>query len=63
MANLRGVLKSDRSEVSRLSSHEISSRLNTWEGYVRTHLFKNGRVVVFVNEEKIYEGNVNQEEA
>lgn len=62
MANLRGVIESDKSTVSRLSSHIIGAALNTHEGRIAVDLTADGRYFVRVNGKPIANGNVNEEQ-
>ncbi len=61
MANLRGVIRSDKSECSRLSSRVIQSTLNTHGGRVETVLSKDGKYRVYVNGIFVTAGDVNVE--
>jgi hypothetical protein len=63
MAALRGVLTSDNSNCSRISTTEIHADLNTHKGKVRTVLFYDGTCKVFVNDELVYNGTVDMDEA
>lgn len=59
MANLRGVMQPNGKEgVSRLASRDITTRLNTHEGYVETTLHADGRFSVRLNGELKASGHV-----
>ena len=62
MANLRGVLGTEKSTVSRLSRRVISATLNTWEGKVEVTLLAEGDYMVNVNGKTVATGNVNNQE-
>ena len=46
--------------IHRLAHREIDSHLATWKGHIHTYLNKEGKFEVWVNTQKIAEGNVNQ---
>lgn len=60
MANLRGIIESDKSSCSRLSTHIIGSSLSTWGGKIETTLNKDGKYYVTVNNKLIATGYVEE---
>ena len=62
MANLIGYLHYGHHAgvVHRLGHRQISSKLATWHGTVKTYLDKDGSYTVEVNGKVVSEGNVNK---
>ena len=50
MANLRGELNTDKSNVHRLSNNKVNSRLATWEREIFTMIAKDGEIYVSVKD-------------
>jgi aspartyl-tRNA synthetase len=61
MAALKGIMESDKSQVSRLSHHVIGSTLKTWDGQIETTLLASGVYKVVVNGKHVATGSVNEE--
>lgn len=56
MANLYGRLQGSRGEVTRTGHTDIESKLETWEGSIRTVLYADGSFEVFIGEK--YNANI-----
>lgn len=67
MAALYGRLQGNRGEVTRMGHADIESKLETWDGSIRTVLFKDGSFDVYIGDKThpstlIASGNVNDGE-
>lgn len=62
MAKLIGYLEYGHhaGTIHRLAHKDISAKLATWSGNVRTYLDKDGNATVDVNGTTVYKGNVNR---
>lgn len=68
MAALYGRLQGNRGQATRIGHHEIYSKLETWDGSIKTELDRDGNFNVYIGDKSmpgtlVATGNVNHRSA